>query len=561
MKYVYTFLILAFIYPSISFGQAVNLVEFSSGVTQPTDITNAGGSELYVAERTGRIRLIDANGVLSPTAFLNITDRVSINAGERGLLGVAFHPSYPDSAYVYCNYTGAGGATFVSRFDVTSATAADPGSELNLLTFSQPFTNHNGGDLVFDSNGYLMIASGDGGSGGDPQNNGQDLNTFLGKILRIDVDNGLPYAIPPGNPFVGVPGVKEEIWAYGLRNPWRIDFDETSQALFVADVGQNEFEEINEIALGLSDPNMGWRCYEATTPYNLDSCEGVSTIDPIAFYAHRAGAGCTGSVTGGVVYRGFDMPSLFGKYFFADYCTGYVATVDLNNYQVDTIISPSSFRFSTFGEDAQGRLYVGERNSGKIYRFETEPPTSFIFTIDLDGAQASTPSTATGYGIGTLDTSTNVLTVSGQFTELIGNVTVAHVHRAPAGSNGPVVFPLSITDYGTDSIGFFGSGTLGAGALNDLLSNDGLYVNIHSSTYGGGEIRGQIIRVDCPLNYALEAPILPGGEFKIKNATVLGNLTDNRSLLIKASESTTLKEGFTMSMGTTLDVISEICGP
>ncbi len=537
------------------------LTEFATGLDKPLDIVHAGGTDIYVAERPGRIQKVDENGVIASIPYLDITDRVISNTGERGLLGLAFHPNFPDSNYIYCNYTGTGVSTYISRFEVNSMDSASASSEEILLSFAQPFTNHNGGDLQFGPNGYLYIGSGDGGSSGDPLNNGQDLSTYLGKILRIDVDAGLPYGIPPNNPFVDSTGALDEIWAYGLRNPWRFDFDEISDALFVGDVGQNAWEEISKLdATGVVDPNYGWRCYEGTHPFSSDtSCESINDIPPIYEYPHLPGPGCHGSITGGLVYRGTDMPSLHGHYFYADYCTGFIAVLDLNNFEADTLYPSSSFSFSTFGEDFQKRLFIAELNSGIIYRIST-PPTDFIFTIILDGSQASTPSTATGYGIATFDSTSQVINVSGVFDELIGNVTAAHVHMAPAGSNGGIVFPLTITDYGTDSIGFYGSATL-SGSQTAALLSDGLYANIHSTSYTGGEIRGQIIGVTCPLGYAAYAPLLPEGEYKVDDATIRGLLTSDRDVIMKFQESAVLIEGFELSLGSTLEILQEICGP
>ena len=543
------------------FSQSIELVEFTTGLNQPVDIATAGGDELYVVERPGIIKIVNSDGSVPTVPFMDITDRVLANTGERGLLGLVFHPNYPDSAYIYCNYTGSGGETRISRFNVLSDAKADSTSEIILLNFSQPFTNHNGGDVCFDENGYLMIASGDGGSGGDPQNNAQNLNSLLGKILRLDVDAGLPYGIPASNPFIGMSGVREEIWAYGLRNPWRIDYDDMTNALYVGDVGQNMYEEISKLNTGVSDPNYGWRCYEANHEYNLDSCEGLTFIPPIHEYQHRLGAGCTGSVTGGVVYRGTDIPAIAGRYIFADYCTGFIATLDLDNgNQCDTLVEPSVLRFTTFGEDAQRRLYVAT-SLGIVYRIQAPANNHFIFTIDLDGSQASTPSTATGYGIATFDSTSNQLNVSGYFNDLIGTPTASHVHQAPAGSNGGVIFDLTRMDYGSDSIGFYGSGTLTPAQSTELLANDGFYVNIHSSIYGGGEIRGQITRVDCPLNYDAIAPLLPPGRYKVKESSVMGSLESNREMVIKFEDSTLLLNGFEVSIGSTLEILQEICGP
>ena len=540
---------------------AIELVEFSSGYFQPTDIAHAGGPELYMAVRGGKIRWMDSMGIEGSPPFLDIDDRVFSNSGERGLLGIAFHPEYPDSNYFYCNYTGINGATFISRFTVTSPVQADSSSEEILLTFPQPFANHNGGGLDFDNDGNLLIATGDGGGPADPLNRAQDLTTLYGKILRIDIDS-IPYRIPPDNPFVGMAGVQQEIWAYGFRNPWRIHYDELSNAIFAGDVGQGTWEEISKIDSAVADPNYGWKCFEGNHPFSADtSCASINHIPPVFEYRHLPGSGCTGSVTGGLVYRGSDMPDFYGKYFFADFCTGFIAALDINTFQVDTLIYPSGTFFSTFGEDAQGRLYIADYSGGKIYRIRQKFPKKFTFKTDLDGSQAGTPSLSTGYGIATFDSTSSELIVSGKFDELDGNVSVAHVHLAPAGVDGPVVFPLTITDYGTDSIGFFGSGILNATQASALLSNDGLYVNIHSSLHPGGEIRGQLERVNCMADFNIHAPKLIGDSFHVRDATIQGQLANNTELMVKYHDDITLIPGFEMTLGSMLETIRELCGP
>lgn len=538
--------------------QSIDLIPYVTGLSSAVDIVHAGTNDLYVAENAGYVRLVDETGTLVATPFLDITDRVVNNANERGLLGIAFHPQYPDSAYIYCNYTGTGGGTVISRFDVTSPTGAEAMTEKIILTYSQPANNHNGGDLEFDDEGYLLIASGDGGGSGDPGDNGQDLTTLLGKILRIDVDTSGPYRIPPGNPYAGVSAVREEIYAYGLRNPWRIDYDEMTSTLYIADVGQNDYEEVSLLPDGTTDPNFGWRCYEGYHPYNLTDCAGIDTIAPIYEYPHNTGVGCTASITGGKLYRGNDMQGYQGRYFYADFCNGWIGTLDTeNNFSQDTVYPPSSLRFMTFGEGVDGELYVAATN-GTIYKLQGVIQNSFVFTINLDGAQSGTGSPATGYGIGVYDTTANVLRVSGQFTELNGDVTVAHVHDAPSGSNGPVVFGLNITDYGTDSIGFFGAGSLTPGEEMDLLT-EGLYVNIHSSTNTGGEIRGQIILTDCPNAYQAVAPLLPTGTYPVQSTEVNGRLSNSRNMSIEYENSTDLLPGFELLLGSTLEVLQDDC--
>jgi hypothetical protein len=358
--------------------------------------------------------------------------------------------------------------------------------------------------------------------------------------------------------------VREEIWAYGLRNPWRISFDSETNALYVGDVGQNVKEEISKITSGLSDPNYGWRCYEGTSAYNLDSCEGVTTIPPIFEYAHNPGPGCSGSITGGYVYRGAASPALAGKYIFADYCRGFIASLDLNTFQCDTLFTPSSFRFTTFGEDAQKELYTVNVNTGTLYRINSllGPPNDFIFTINLDGSQvppSGTGSPGTGYGIATFDSISRVINVSGFFVGLAGTPTASHVHIGTAGNTGGIIFSLTRTNYGLDTVGFYGSGSLNATQTSELLANDGFYVNIHSTINPGGEIRGQITRVNCPTNYEAHAPILPAGEYPVQDATFKGALNNNRNMVVRFENTAQFLAGFDLSLGTTLEVFQLAC--
>ena len=455
---LFTSLILPLVFLCYSMsGQDILLHSFATGLDAPADIIHTDGDYIYVAERHGYVRTIDISGNVLDSAFLDIHDIVLSNTGERGLLGIAFHPQYPDSSYIYCSYTGTGGASVISRFDVLSDTLGDETTEKILLTFPQPFTNHNGGDLDFDDEGYLLISSGDGGSGGDPNDYAQHLDNYYGKILRIDVDGGHPYTIPLSNPFVAQSGVLEEIYAYGLRNPWRIHYDEMSDAIYLGDVGQDNWEEVTKIEDGLIDPNCGWRCYEGAHPYNLSGCDTASAlmIPPIHEYHHDPGLGCKGSITGGVLYRGTSIPHLYGKYLYADYCLGYICALDLQTLQNDTIYPPSSLGFSTFGLDANDEMYVADIFSGTIYKIRNSP-NHFIYTINLDGAQSGTGSAGIGYGIATLDSTTRRLTVSGKFYGLSGSSTASHVHRGATGMTGGVVFNLSRTSLAGDTVSFYG---------------------------------------------------------------------------------------------------------
>ncbi len=351
-------------------GQSTNNLElFASGITDPVCIANAGDSRLFIVSQPGYIYIIDETGNVNPTPFLDIHNKVQYG-GEQGLLGVAFHPAYNENGYFYVNYIGNGDSTHISRFNVSSSNPdlAESSSEMKLLTLYQPFTNHNGGDLNFGPDGYLYFGLGDGGSGGDPGNRAQNLLQYLGKLHRIDVDQGNPYAIPVTNPFYNNPSALGEIWAYGLRNPWRFSFDRLTGDLWIADVGQNLYEEIDfQPSSDSGGENYGWRCYEANTPYNTDGC-GSSENYTFPIYAYSHTMGC--SVTGGYVYRGSLYPAFYGHYFFADYCSDRIWTIHNDNgeWVTEDFGQFTGNNFSTFGENFQGELFVAGLTSGNIYR-------------------------------------------------------------------------------------------------------------------------------------------------------------------------------------------------
>jgi glucose/arabinose dehydrogenase len=345
------------------------LVPFAAGINKPVCITNAGDNRLFVVDQAGYIRIIDTGGNIFPVPFLDIHDRVTYG-GEQGLLGVAFHPQYSANGYFYVNYTGEGDSTHISRFTVSSGNQdlADPASEFKLMTIFQPYTNHNGGDLSFGPDGYLYIGLGDGGSAGDPGNRAQNPMEYLGKILRIDVDLGNPYAIPPTNPFYNSLSTLGEIWALGVRNPWRFSFDRLTGDLWIGDVGQNSFEEIDfQPATSPGGENYGWRCYEANQEYNSSGCPGSSAFTfPVYTYPH--GPEC--SITGGYVYRGTSSSPYYGHYFFADYCSDRIMTLHqvAGDWIEEDFGQYPGNNFSTFGEDASGQLYVAGLTTGTIYR-------------------------------------------------------------------------------------------------------------------------------------------------------------------------------------------------
>jgi glucose/arabinose dehydrogenase len=328
-----------------------------SGLSRPVDVqpANDGTGRLFIIEKYGAIRVFE-NGQLLNEPFLNIDDRVNDDGNEMGLLGLAFHPDFEQNGYFYVNYTGEGGDTRISRFHA-SGNVADPNSETILLVIDQPYPNHNGGAVVFGPDGDLYLGLGDGGLAGDPNKNGQNTNSLLGKILRLDVTNGDPYMIPADNPF------GNEVWAYGLRNPWRISFDKATGDLWIGDVGQGEWEEVDYIPAGSpGGANFGWSIMEGNHGYDGSPQPGL--LLPVTEYSHSGGNGC--SVTGGYVYRG-SMPEWNGIYFYGDYCLGHVWGLFLSNgaWQ-NQLLFPSVATITSFGQDESGEIYLASDN-GNVY--------------------------------------------------------------------------------------------------------------------------------------------------------------------------------------------------
>lgn len=353
--------------------------------SSPVFLTNAADSSnrVFVVQQAGRIKVFqNFSSVQSSKTFLDISDEVAFG-GERGLLGLAFHPDYKNNGIFFVDYTTPNPLrTRISKFQVSSKPdSAIKSSEVVLLTFNQPYTNHNGGWIGFGPDGYLYISVGDGGSGGDPDTNAQNITRLLGKILRIDVDNkdeGLKYAIPADNPFVDSTGnVKKEIYAWGLRNPWRQSFDPETGWLWCADVGQGSWEEIDIINNG---KNYGWRCYEGTHEYNTGGCNYPEYTFPIWEYDHNSGR-C--SITGGYVYHGSNVPDLTGKYIYADYCSGTIWALSYegtNRATNETLLTAPSSVVS-FGIDENQELYIITRSSDEILKFK--PPDILSTPINL----------------------------------------------------------------------------------------------------------------------------------------------------------------------------------
>lgn len=369
---------------------SLSLTQFATGLNGPVGVYNAGPGDdrFFVIERTGTIRIVQSNGVLLAIPFLNVSGRVDSSDGEEGLLGLVFHPNYAANGFFYVNYTNTTGGirrTRISRFSVTAdPNVADPGSEVILLTVDQPNSNHNAGDLHFGPDGFLYIPLGDGGGGGDPGNNAQNMALLLGKVIRIDVNasagsapdcrgQGIGgYTVPASNPFIGVAGVCDEIWAVGLRNPWRSSFDRLTGDYFIADVGQGDREEVNfQLTGSPGGQNYGWRCFEGNLEFNTTGCAPRNAFTFPIFDYVNPDDGC--SVIGGYVYRGNLFPALSGRYFFTDFCSGnfWDAVPDgAGGWHVAKHTNLARFGFVSLGEDANGELYVVHQGSGTLFRLE-----------------------------------------------------------------------------------------------------------------------------------------------------------------------------------------------
>ena len=369
------------------------LQQVALGYNDPVVVTGAGddSGRIFVVEQQGQIRIV-GGGV-----FLDISTLVDSSSNEQGLLGFAFHPDFANNGYFYVNFTHDPGpgqdVTRVSRFQVSvgDPNSADSSSEKVILEFEQPAPNHNGGDLHFGPDGYLYIATGDGGGVEDPEAHGQSLQTLLGKILRIDVDTEEdPYEIPPDNPFVGDGDALDEIWAYGLRNPWRFSFDRLNGDLFIGDVGQQAREEIDlQRASSAGGENYGWSCMEGDLVKNFNPCDGSPLAAPILVYGHNPEC----SVTGGFLYRG-NIGGIHGRYVFGDYCSGVIwfASESAGVWSSE-VFQDTAMDISSFGEGDDGELYVLDHNGGVVHRFFSP---SAIFTDSLESADVSEWSSAVG---------------------------------------------------------------------------------------------------------------------------------------------------------------------
>ena len=345
----------------------LRLAPVVEGLDRPLGLEHAGDRRIFVVEQRGAVWTLE-DGRLQETPYLDLRDRVDDSGFEQGLLGLAFHPDFARNGLLFVNYTNSGGNTVVSRLTASAgAGQVDPATEEVILRIDQPFSNHNGGDLEFGPDGYLYIAAGDGGAAADPFGNGQRLDTLLGKLLRIDVEVGDPYAIPGDNPFAAGGGLPE-IWAYGLRNPWRFAFDPLTGDLYIGDVGQNAWEEVDFLPAGFNGPrNFGWNVREGTHTFTGPAAPDM--IDPVAEYANGAGGTC--SVTGGVVLRNPSLPDWNGVYLFADYCSGQVWGLvrDEAGVWTNRLLFDTDLNITAFGTDAQGEVYLVHQG-GAVYRLE-----------------------------------------------------------------------------------------------------------------------------------------------------------------------------------------------
>jgi uncharacterized repeat protein (TIGR03806 family) len=358
---------------------SISLKKVASGFQRPVAaiFNPLDKTEYFVVEQGGLVRKVKSN-VVQATPILDLSTVVDSSGNETGLLGLALHPDFSTNRRVFVNYTTeTRPRTVISEFKMTAAGIIDRASEKVILEITQPYSNHNGGDIKFGKDGYLYIGTGDGGSANDPQGNGQNLAALLGKMLRIDINNGSPYSIPADNPTFRTPGARKEIYAYGLRNPWRYSFDRVTGKLWAADVGQNALEEINIIEKG---GNYGWKIMEGTQCFRATTCDRTGLKLPVHEYPRSEGV----SVTGGYVYRGNAIPSLVGRYVFADYATGKVWGLVADSTNIDNkLLIESNFNVSSFAEDIDGELYAIDHRNGSIYRIEKGTQSAGNFPTKL----------------------------------------------------------------------------------------------------------------------------------------------------------------------------------
>jgi glucose/arabinose dehydrogenase len=424
-----------------------NITPYATGFASPSDIANAGDNRLFVVQKTGQIKVINSDGSVRATPFLDI-DPLVINGGtEQGLLGLSFHPNYASNRYFYIFYTNLSGDNVVARYQTSASdpNVADPASAQIIMTIAHPTNNnHNGGNLNFGPNdGYLYIGTGDGGGAGDVPNNAQNINILLGKLLRVDVnkddfpsDTSKNYAIPSDNPYAGATAGADEIWALGLRNPWRYEFDRLTKDMIIGDVGQGAHEEVDFVPSGTGrGNNYGWRCYEGLSSYNTAGCAPQSSyVSPITDYDHTLGR-C--SITGGFVYRGTEFSTLQGVYIYADYCSGHFYGIKQNGSAWDQVLAQqfSGRNISSFGEDIAGRLYAADITNGTIYKLQADTAaidtTAPTVSISTPASNATVSGSNVAVGVNASDN----VGVAGVQLKVDGTYTGAEDTSAPYSIN------------------------------------------------------------------------------------------------------------------------------
>ena len=481
----------------------------AGSLRRPVGVANAGdgSGRLFVVEQAGRILIHDGTAVL-PSPFLDVSALVSC-CGEQGLLGLAFHPHFVANGFFYVDYTNTAGDTVIARYQVSAdPNVADPSSAQILLTIPQPFSNHNGGQLAFGPDGFLYVGMGDGGGGGDPGNRAQNLGELLGKILRIDVDGASPYAIPATNPFRNTSGARPEIWAYGLRNPWRFSFNRRTGDLFIADVGQNHIEEVNfQSAASAGGENYGWRRMEGTLCYDPSSeCNDGTLTLPILEYDHSQGC----SITGGYRYRGARFPQLVGRYFYGDFCSGRIwGATESDQAWSSTALTDTPPYITSFGEDEGGELYVvhyGGGSDGALQRV-VELSQSFLLTVNRTGA-----------GTGTVVSAPAGIACGNVCSRTFGAGAVVTLTATPrAGS----IF-TGWSDGGCSGTGPCTVTVAGATAVRAAFGVPTFTLSVTRSGAGSGTIRSASDGIGCPVTCAAAYP--PGSTVTLTAEADLGSV-------------------------------------
>lgn len=366
------------------YSQSIELSVIGKGFIKPVDISStpiSGDKRIFITEKDGRIRILHPDGKINSEAFLDVKLKVNSTANERGLLGLVFHPEYKTNGYFFIHYTNISGHSTVARYKVKgdNPDIAEPSSEKIIIIVPQPFNNHNAGDLAFGPDGMLYIGMGDGGSGGDPGNRAQNPKSLLGKMLRLNINTDTTaYLIPNDNPYKNNKDTLPEIWALGLRNPWRYSIDDVKKELWIADVGQDEWEEINVVPYNAPKLNYGWRCFEGLANFNINGCNlNIPYTKPVYVYRNVFEIGC--SVTGGFVYRGTENKSLEGKYIYTDFCTGKIWALyrsPNNTWINDLLMDGNDMEYVSFGEDHNKELYLASLASGEIHKIKQKTSSS-----------------------------------------------------------------------------------------------------------------------------------------------------------------------------------------